>query len=93
MGNWHDNEKIDDNGAHCGTTHCRAGWVIFLAGTQGRKLEKVMGTQQAAMNIYHKSSPNIPVAPQRFFETNEQAMADMKRCAEEEANLNNNIPG
>jgi len=36
------------------------------------------------MQIYKASSP-IRVSPVRFFETNELAMADIKRCAEEEA--------
>jgi hypothetical protein len=36
------------------------------------------------MQIYHKSS-DIKVSPPRFFETNDQAMEDMKRCAALEA--------
>ena len=39
------------------------------------------------MQIYAKSSP-IKVSPVRFYESNEVALADMKRCAEEEAKLN-----
>jgi hypothetical protein len=40
------------------------------------------------MQIY-KASSEIRVSPVRFFETNEQALADMKRCAEKEAELVN----
>jgi len=68
----------------CDTTHCRAGWVVFLAGEPGRVLENHTSTQFAAMQIYKASSP-IRVSPTRFFETNEVAMADIKKCAEEEA--------
>lgn len=64
----------------CKTTHCRAGWVVQLAGEPGRALEDKTSTLFAAMQIYKASSP-IRVAPPRFFETNEQAMADLQRCA------------
>lgn len=70
----------------CETTHCRAGWVVHLAGEAGRNLEKATSTVFAAMQIYHKSSP-ITVSPPRFFEGNEKALADMERCAKEESQL------
>jgi len=72
----------------CDTTHCRAGWVEFLAGAEGKKLAEQTSTLFAAMQIYHKSCPDIPVSPVRFYETNEVAMADMKRCAELEKQKN-----
>ncbi len=74
MGNWHS----------CSTTHCRAGWVVTLAGESGKLLEAATSTEFAAMQIYAKSSP-IGVSPVRFYESNEVAMADIKRCAKEEA--------
>ena len=77
MGNWHTGD----------TTHCRAGWVVHLAGEAGKALEQHTTTAFAAMQIYHKSNPDVPVSPLRFYESNEVAMADMKRCAEEEAAL------
>jgi hypothetical protein len=77
MGDWHT----------CETTHCRAGWVEHLAGEAGKKLREMTSHTFAAMQIYHKSCPEIPVSPTRFFVSNEEAMADMKRCAEEEAAL------
>lgn len=67
----------------CNTTHCRAGWAVHLAGDAGRMLEEQTSTLFAAMQIYKASSP-IRVSPTRFFESNETAMADMKRCAEAE---------
>jgi len=67
---------------HCGTTHCRAGWVVTLAGDEGKKLESETDTCFAAMMIYKKSSPDIHVPPTRFFEDNKTAMADIVRCAE-----------
>jgi len=75
MSDWH----------KCDTTHCRAGWVEFLAGEEGKALAAKTSTLFAAMQIYKKSSPEIRVFPPRFFEDNETALADMKRCAELEA--------
>jgi len=75
---------LDMSSWHCGTTHCRAGWVVTLAGEEGKKLEAETDTCFAAMMIYKKSSP-IHVPPTRFFEDNKTAMADIKRCAELEA--------
>ena len=77
MGDWHT----------CDTTHCRAGWITFLAGEEGKILEQKTSTQFAAMQIYKASSP-IRVSPVRFFESNEVAMSDIIRCAEEEKLLN-----
>jgi hypothetical protein len=77
---WHKDEKIE-NGAHCGTTHCRAGFVVFLAGQKGYELEKATSTEFAAKQIY-KASSAIKVSPTRFFEPNDVAMADIERCAE-----------
>ena len=68
----------------CDTTHCRAGWVVTLAGEDGKALEEETSTEFAALQIYRKSS-NIRVSPVRFYEGNETAMEDIKRCAEEEA--------
>jgi len=70
----------------CNTTHCRGGWVIALAGPAGKKLEAKTSSEFAAMAIYSKSSP-IKVSPVRFYESNEVAMADIRRCADEEAKL------
>jgi hypothetical protein len=74
MSDWH----------KCATTHCRGGWVVTLAGEKGKKLEGASSTLFAAMQIYRASSP-IQVSPVRFFENNLVALADIKRCAQEEA--------
>jgi hypothetical protein len=73
MSQWHNS---------CGTTRCRAGWVVQLAGDAGKALEKFHDTPLAASLIYYASSPNIPVSMARFYEDNETAMADIQRCAE-----------
>lgn len=70
MGFWHT----------CETTHCRAGWVVHLAGEAGKKLEEETSTQFAAMQIYKASGYSIN--PGRFYDNNEAAMADMKKLAE-----------
>ncbi len=84
--NGHSNKLEMSDWHTCDTTHCRAGWITFLAGKEGKELEEKTSTQFAAMQIYKASSP-IKVSPPRFFESNEVAMADIKRCAEEEAAL------
>lgn len=70
------------------TTHCRAGWVVTLAGKEGKELESRTSTLFAAMQIYKKSS-DIRVFPPRFFESNKIAMDDIKRCAKEELDIKN----
>jgi len=77
MSDWH---------SECGTTHCRAGWVVTLAGEEGQKLEKETDTCFAAMMIY----TSIRVPHVRFYETNDVAMDDIKRCAKEELETENN---
>ncbi len=74
MSNWHT----------CDTTHCRAGWVVTLAGEEGKRLEKETSTLFAAMQIYKASSPIIVHIP-KFFDSNKDAMEDIKKCAELEA--------
>ena len=74
MGDWHT----------CDTTHCRAGWVVTLAGEAGRKLEQQTSTAFASMMIYKESS-DIRVSPNMYYVTNEESMKDMKRCADLEA--------
>ena len=70
-----------DNWHSCEQTHCRAGWIVSLAGEQGRALEKRFNTELAAMLIYHKSTGR-KISPVRFYDSNEDALADMRRCAE-----------
>lgn len=74
MGTWH----------QCETTHCRAGWVVTLAGDGGKALEWAMGTPAAAAMIYMTSDPTLPKIP-NFYDSNENALADMKRLAEQAA--------
>lgn len=89
MSNWHSSEATDEQGAYCGTTHCRAGWVVTLAGKEGVELEKRTSTLFAAMMIYQASS-DIRVSPPRFYENNEKALEDITRCAKEETALHLN---
>ena len=71
MGAWHT----------CETTHCRAGWVVTLAGQAGRDLEAKTSTLFAAQQIYKASG--YAISPVRFFDSDEIAMADMRRLADE----------
>jgi hypothetical protein len=53
---------------------------VTLAGEAGKKLEKQTSPLFAAQQIYKASGYEI--SPVRFFDSNEEAMADMKRLAE-----------
>jgi hypothetical protein len=77
MSEWH-------IGGTCGTTHCRAGWAVVLAGEAGKTLEDVYGTGVAATLIYQASDPDLERVPD-WMASNEDAMADMKRLAEQVA--------
>ena len=68
----------------CKTTHCRAGWVVTLAGKAGAALEDKIGTAGAAYQIYRKSDPDRAFAI-NFYDNNKGALAEMKRLAELEA--------
>ena len=75
MDDWHSNT--------CETTHCRAGWVVTLAGAEGKELEEKTSTAFAARQIYRVSS-NIKVSPWAFYVSNEEAIEDIERCALQE---------
>ena len=68
----------------CDTTHCRAGWVVHLAGDGGRALEWMLGTSTAAALIYQASDPALEKMPD-FYCGNAEALADMARLAGVEA--------
>ena len=82
MENWH----------ICETTHCRAGWVIVLAGEAGKSLEKELGAPAAAALIYYASDPALEKVPD-FYEGKAAALADMRRLAEMEAAAQSENPG
>jgi hypothetical protein len=70
MSSWHTCEK----------KHCRGGWCITLAGPAGKALEQRFDTCLAAMLIYEASGYKI--SPVRFHDSDEDALADMKKLAE-----------
>ena len=72
---------LDMSSWHCGTTHCRAGWVVTLAGEAGKVLEAATSTPFAAMQIYRASDPTWAMSD--FFAPNAEALADMKHLAEQ----------
>jgi hypothetical protein len=77
-------DALDMSDPHvCSTTHCRAGWAVHLAGEAGYALERYHGWSLAAQLIYRESGYGIN--PGRFYDSNEDALADMKRLAEAEA--------
>ena len=71
---------LNMSGWHCGTAHCRAGWVVTLAGEAGAAMEFCMGTPAAAAMIYLASDPELANIPD-FYADNATALADMERLA------------
>ena len=65
----------------CETTHCRAGWIIAMAGDKGKELEEHIGTPAAAFRIYLESDPTMGRMP-NWYASDEQALAEIKRNAE-----------
>lgn len=63
----------------CETTHCRAGWVVKLAGCDGKALEDQVGTPIAAYLIYRKSGH--PIDLNRFYDDDKNALDDMRERA------------
>jgi hypothetical protein len=77
MASWHRN-------GYCGTTHCRAGWAVVLAGEGGRVLEGIYGTNAAAALIYQASDSKLERIP-NWIASNQDALDDMRVKAEAEA--------
>lgn len=74
---------LDMSSLHkCETTHCRAGWAVHLLGDAGYELEQRSSTIFAAMQIYRASGYEI--SPTKFYESEVEALADMKRLALQE---------
>ena len=71
MGRWHT----------CGTTHCRAGGAIHLAGPAGYELERQLGPSVAGALITMASCPGLEQVPD-FHASDAEALADIKRLAE-----------
>ena len=68
----------------CDTSHCRAGWVIHLAGQAGYDLAGRVGSEDAGRLIYAaSSSQKLPW--NAFWQDEDKAMADIRRCAAVEA--------
>jgi hypothetical protein len=65
---------------NCRTAHCRAGWVVALAGEEGAALEELLDTSAAAALIYYASDPTLERVPD-WYVSNEDALADMARLA------------
>jgi hypothetical protein len=73
----------------CGTTHCRAGWVVHLAGDAGYALERFHNTALAAQLIYRESGYKIN--PGRFYDSNAEALDDMAKLAGVSGNVKERV--
>ncbi|MBL4590774.1 MAG: pentapeptide repeat-containing protein [Phycisphaerales bacterium] len=67
----------------CGSKHCRAGWVVTLAGAAGKVMEGVYGPGVAAALIYMASDPEMKKVP-NWLASDEDALENMKEMAEAE---------
>ena len=70
--------------SECGTTHCRAGWVVTLAvaeaGVVAVDIEVQYGTALAAAAIYFASDPAMQTVPD-FYANFCSAYHDIQYCA------------
>lgn len=78
MGSWHGDEKCNAEN-WCGTTHCRAGFAICLAGEPGFALRNKYGNEVAGRIIYAASRPDLPLP--NFHATDRAALADLRAAA------------
>ena len=78
MSTWHGEKVTEDN--WCGTSHCRAGYAVCLAGKAGFELERKYGTETAGKIIYAVSRPDKPLPD--FFGSDSATMADLEANAE-----------
>jgi hypothetical protein len=74
MGDW----KIK---SPCGTSYCRAGWAVALAGKAGQELLKKVGFSwdTAGALIYAASRPDAPVPD--FYCDTQDALEDLQECS------------
>lgn len=68
-------DRFEEN--FCGTTHCRAGWAVILAGKAGLELEAETDAATAGSAIYLASTGHTP----NFYTSTENGLAEVKRCA------------
>jgi hypothetical protein len=73
MGHWHGPKGF------CGTTHCRAGWAVHLAGEFGRALEWSLGSSAAGALLYARAYPDLPIP--NFTASNKEALQDIEARA------------
>jgi len=77
MGDWHGQNS-------CGTTHCRAGWAVTMAGPAGAVAEALLGTCAAGALIYAASYPTQRV-PDFFHMDNYAVLANIRQRANQPA--------
>ncbi len=66
----------------CGTTFCRAGHIVALAGVAGARLARHLGYERAGKLIYAASRPADPLPD--FYTYNDDAIADILQSAKRE---------
>ena len=71
---------MDEWHSDCNTAHCRAGWVVALAGREGEALETITNTPTAAAIIYRASDPELINQP-NWYATHKDALDAIRQCA------------
>jgi hypothetical protein len=71
----------------CTIKHCRAKWVVDLAGAEGYALEEIAGLSLASALITLASCPWLKRVPD-WHASAEKALVDIRRCAEIECSMN-----
>lgn len=76
----------------CDSVHCWGGWIVHLAGKDGKALEKVLDTSLVAALIMRESTPfkiTFGQAAKYFFSYNhDKARAEIVKLANKERELN-----
>ncbi|NBV06628.1 MAG: hypothetical protein EBS06_05270 [Proteobacteria bacterium] len=80
MNSWHGKDKVNEEN-WCGTTHCRAGYAICLAGKEGFELEKKYGSELAAKMIYAVSRPDEKLPD--FHASDEEVLEELETAYNE----------
>jgi hypothetical protein len=86
MSSWHSKDALLDGTYSCGTTHCIAGWVVVVAGDQGRELERVLTEDTAAAADLICQQSTLGEIP-NFYAGRDAALKQLRKFARREADV------
>ena len=88
MAQWHG--ATCNETSWCNTTHCRAGYAVCMAGKGGFELERRVGTANAAILLYLRSTPDEPIPD--FYCSDAAAIADIRARAARQTAILDDLP-